>query len=493
MKIVLINVSGRMASDGSRLIAALLKREGHEVKTVFMARPEPLEYEMEELNALAGLLADVDLVLVAVYSSYALRAVQVTEFIHKKFPGLRVIWGGPHCISVPEICLQYADGVCFSEGDEAIVDLVNRMEQGIDYFDTPNMAFKVNGSYKVNKVLPPFSDLDSLPYYDYALEDHYLLDRDLIPMDKKILKERLAGYPYYIPILYVVTSRGCPHSCSYCNNCRYLKMFGVNSIRFQSVDRVIQELEYVLGQLDFISFIGIGDDDFFIRPKDDLIYFAEEYKRRIRLPFGVAMSANSFHEEKMRILLHAGLRAVQVGVQSGSQRVLTEVYSRTVKVSKVKRVIDEIEQYHHSHDLDFFVDFIIDNPYETRDDIYETFAFIRDLPGFVNINIFFLAFFPGTPIYERALEDGFIEPFDERAFRFYTRTHIQYQKNFETFLILLSHFLRRHPWLNRFFPKILWRILGSKIIRKAASALPGSLYSSLGKTTQKKYVYGVSS
>lgn len=38
-----------------------------------------------------------------------------------------VIWGGPHCISVPDRALQQADGV---EGDEVVVDRINNIEAG---------------------------------------------------------------------------------------------------------------------------------------------------------------------------------------------------------------------------------------------------------------------------------------------------------------------------------------------------------------------------
>ena len=229
MNIVLINVSGRQSSDGSRLISALLKRAGHLVKSVFLSRPEPLDYKPEELEPLDEILIEANLVMVAVYSSYAVRAVQVTQYIHKKFPGMKVIWGGPHCISVPELGLRYADGICFSEGDQAVVDFADRLEAGSDYLHTPNMAFNVNGSHLVNEVLPPFADLDSLPYYDYDLDDQFLLDQGLFRMTKEMLRERIAGYPYNVPVLYFITSRGCPHSCSYCNNTRYIKLFGRNT------------------------------------------------------------------------------------------------------------------------------------------------------------------------------------------------------------------------------------------------------------------------
>jgi len=484
MKIVLINVSARLSSDGSRLISALLKRAGHRVTNVFLARPEPLYYKQHELEQLHDLIKECELVMVAVYSSYAIRAIQITEFVHKNYPGMNVIWGGPHCISVPELALRYADGVCFSEGDQVIVDLVNRMGSGIDYLSTPNMAFNGNGTRVVNNVLPPFSDLDSLPYYDYELDDHFLLDRKLCQMTKQELKGRLAGYPYYIPILYVLTSRGCPHQCAYCNNCRYVAMFGRNTMRFQTVDHVVDELVYTLELLDFVSFIGFGDDDFFMRPTNQLEDFAKKYKRKVDLPFGIAVSANSYRTEKMEILLDAGLKAVQIGVQSGSQRILNEVYNRKIKVSKTKMVIQQAAHYHKKSKLDLLVDFIIDNPYETKQDIIQTYLFLLDLPFQVKINMFFLAFFPGTPIYDRALADGIIEPYNEKAFRFYTRANIRYQENYETFLVLLLRHLRQSFPMIKYFPKVFLRGLGSYPLRIIASIFPGSVYAFLCKLVQ---------
>jgi anaerobic magnesium-protoporphyrin IX monomethyl ester cyclase len=484
MKIVLINVSGRLSSDGSRLISALLKRAGHQVTSVFLSRPEPLDYEPDELEPLCKILKEADLVMVAVYSSYAIRAVQVTEFVHKKFPGMKVIWGGPHCISVPELGLRYADGVCFAEGDQVVVDFVNRLEAGTNYINTPNMAFSVNGDHILNDVLPPFNDLDSLPYYDYNLDDQFLLDQGLFQITKELLKERLAGYPYYVPILYFLTSRGCPHQCSYCNNCRYVALFSRNTMRFYSVDRVVEELEYTLKHLGFIEVIIFGDDDFFMRSRKDLERFAETYKKKIGLPFGIALSANTYSKEKIEILLESGLKVVQLGVQSGSQRVLNEVYNRKIKVSKTRDVVHKIASYHKTHGLDFLLDFIIDNPYETRDDIIQTYKYLLDLPLHIRINIFFLAFFPGTPIYDRALKDGLIKPFNEKEFRFYTRSSVRYQKNYETFLILLVRYLRRHRRLWRNYTKYFMIALGSFPARKIASILPRSFYAFLSKSVQ---------
>ena len=181
MEITLISVSGRLACDGSRLISSLLKRAGHKVTNVYLARREP-EYELTELESLNEIFRNTGLVMIAVYSNYFGRAVRITDLIHQTFPGLKVVWGGPHCIATPELSLKYADAVCFSEGDEAAIQLVNRLDAGTDYLDIPNMAFNVNGSYVINEALPPFADLDSLPYYDYGLDNQFLLDGELLPL-----------------------------------------------------------------------------------------------------------------------------------------------------------------------------------------------------------------------------------------------------------------------------------------------------------------------
>ncbi len=292
MEITLISVSGRLACDGSRLVSSLLKRAGHQVKNVYLARREP-EYELTELERLNEILENTDLVMVAVYSNYLGRAIRITNLIHQRFPGLKVVWGGPHCIATPEMSLKYADAVCFSEGDEAAVQLVNRLDAGADYLDIPNMAFKVNGSYVINDVLPPFSDLDSLPYYDYSLDNQFLLDGELLPLTMDKVKGLTEQYPFYVPTLYFLTSRGCPHECSYCNNCRYVSMFGKNVMRFYSVDRVIDEIKHTLTTLPFIEFIAFGDDDFLARPQKQIEAFAVRYKKEIGIPFGVAASANN--------------------------------------------------------------------------------------------------------------------------------------------------------------------------------------------------------
>jgi anaerobic magnesium-protoporphyrin IX monomethyl ester cyclase len=485
MEIVLVNLSSTMSSDGSRLISALLKRSGYSVTNIFLARSNPFNYDKSELILLDPILEKTKLVLIGVYSSYILRAIQLTEYVKETFPEIKVVWGGPHCIAAPEMALEFADGVCFSEGDEVIIDFVNKMAGNKDYSNIPNMAFRKGDKIIINKVLPPFKDLDSLPYYDYDFNDAYLLNKQLIPLDKTIIKERFANYPFYVPAFYFLSSRGCPNNCTYCNNSRYISMFGKNSIRFHSVDRIINELEASLEQLDSFKYIVIADDDFFMRPLDQIEDFSKQYQEKIGIPFGVAVSPNTFNLKKMRLLVNAGLRVIQMGVQTGSQRVLDDVFKRNTNVKKTFAVIRELTEYKKSDDIDLLLDFIIDNPYETREDVFLTYKSLLELPIHVIVNIFFLTFFPGTPLYEKAVKDGYVEPFGRKTSRpiFFTRQGVKvlYQKNYEMFLILLLKKFRLHCIDHQFryrrlIPLAVFRFLGIKPLRAIASLFPESFF-----------------
>lgn len=480
-----------MSSDGSRLISALLKRAGYSVTNVFLTRSKPLNNNnKDELTFLNPIFEKTQLVLIGVYSSYVIDAIQITEYIHENFSEIKVIWGGPHCIAAPEMALEFADGVCFSEGDKAVIDFANKMAAGKDYTATPNMAFRKGDQLIINEILPPFKDLDSLPYYDYDYQDAYLLDKQLVPLNKEIVEERFACYPFYKPAFYFLSSRGCPNRCTYCNNARYISMFGRNSVRFHSVNRIIAELQTALKRFDFFEYIVIADDDFFMRPLDQIEKFSKQYKEKIGLPFGIAVSPNTYNPRKMGLLVDAGLWFVQMGVQTGSQRVLDDVFKRNTNVEKTQAVIRELTEYKNSDGVELLLDFIIDNPYETREDVFLTYKSLLELPLHVITNIFYLTFFPGTPLYDQAIRDGYTEPFGQKTsrLRFFTRqgVKVRYQNNYEMFLILLIKKFRLHCIDHQFryrqwIPQAVFRFLGIKPLRTLASFLPESFFMFLFK------------
>jgi len=87
-------------------------------------------------------------------------------------------------------------------------------------------------------------------------------------------------------------------------------------------------------------------------------------------------------------------------------------------------------------------------------------------------------------LYNRAINDGFIEPYNENesTFKFTSRNEfrVRYQKNYELLIIFL---IWRYKFRNIFhlsrnnkIPKILFDMLGSRPLRNIAALLPESVY-----------------
>jgi radical SAM superfamily enzyme YgiQ (UPF0313 family) len=226
--------------------------------------------------------------------------------------------------------------------------------------------------------------------------------------------------------------------------------------------------------MPFVERVLFGDDDFLIRPVSELQEFAERYRRTVNRPFAVCLSANTYRRDKLDVLLDGGLKVAQVGVQSGSQRVLDEVYNRGVRLDKARTVIAETAPLLASRSGLVLADFIVDNPYETEEDVLATYRFLVDLPHEAFTEIFALVFLPGTPLYDRALADGHIRPFDPSAFRDYTSRAALYQVNYPLLLIRLLEALREER-VHRRIPRGFLHALAAKPVVRIMRLVPRPL------------------
>ncbi len=184
------------------------------------------------------------------------------------------------------------------------------------------------------------------------------------------------------------------------------------------------------------------------------------------------VSARTYRRDKMDMLVDAGLTVIQMGVQSGSQRVLDEVFNRPLSIDKTRKVARELGDYEHRHGVTLMLDFIIDNPWETREDVYQTVRYLLDIPPRTLLNVFFLTYFPGTPVYDRAVAEGIIKAFSLRAFRPYTRARLRFQRNWEEVLILSIRLLRMAVRRKNTATDTILRISISRPVRLVMGLLP---------------------
>jgi radical SAM superfamily enzyme YgiQ (UPF0313 family) len=156
----------------------------------------------------------------------------------------------------------------------------------------------------------------------------------------------------------------------------------------------------------YVLYINFQDDCFFVHSRDWVKKFCEEYKKEINLPFLLRAIPTILDREKLLMLKEAGLSIVVMGIQSGCDRVNMDIYGRNIPFKAVKKsagIISEVKVFP-------YYEMIVDNPYETEDDMMETIHAMATIKKPYTISLAHLTFFPGTPLTEKALDDNIIDP-----------------------------------------------------------------------------------
>jgi anaerobic magnesium-protoporphyrin IX monomethyl ester cyclase len=232
-------------------------------------------------------------------------------------------------------------------------------------------------------------DLDSIPFPDReGIDIHYVAS---LPLDvPAVIWDR--------PYTSIVSSRGCPFACSYCN----CPTFSGRRCRVRSSANVLKELEEIKRQgYSAFSFI---DDNFLLNPE-----------RVTKICEGMVARGHSFRwacegraDPKVygvfRKLSAAGCDVVMFGIESGSQRVLDGMNKGTT-LFEIEQSVAHAKKARIGIRHGFF---IVGSPGETVEEVKETFAFAERI-GINSFNFNSLTVFRGTPLWRDAVTRGLID------------------------------------------------------------------------------------
>lgn len=395
-----------ISAFGVRHISAYLKSKNESCKILFLSKKHGEEETAGELAEIEKFVHRLkpDLIGVSLMSNHYLRAKKITEDIRRYYKN-PIVWGGIHPTIKPIECLEHADIVFVGEAEHSFLDFYKEFKGGIKNYKTKGIVYKnENGEVVNNGVYPLEHYLDKFPFQDYDLEDHFVvLDGALVQMDKNVLSNFL---PFSQKHYRVMTTRGCPFNCAYCGSAFLKNMYEGRFLRGRSVDNVLDEIKAVLTLLSGaeINFIKIMDDCFTINTVQWLSEFAKKYKERINLPFFCLVSPATITQEKLSILMDAGLKSVQIGLQSGSDRTNKDIYSRRISRDQFLNSFTILDKFRTR--LKFNLDVITDNPFETEDDRAETARLLNEIKRPFNLILYSLTFYPGTVLYNRAVSEG---------------------------------------------------------------------------------------
>ena len=315
-------------------------------------------------------------------------ALAISRAIKEINPACQIVWGGPHPTFFVEDTAIHSlvDMVCVGEGELTMHDIA----QGKPLYDILGIAYKdAEGRVKVNAPRP-LHDPKLMPLFNW----------DLVP--KEILDNL-----FLIPSL---TSRGCPHRCTFCINAITKNMW-----RTRTPDQVLQDLEIIQHKDCFKGKkLRFWDENFFvniIRAKEIVNGMLE---RNLTMPWETTVRCNYLRvgmvdDDFMVKLKASGCYLLSFGAESGCPRIL----------SKIKKDItpDDIvnsAKMSLRHDIVPQFSFMIGLPGETKSDMMETLRVIDKLVK-LSDKVQILgpqAFrpYPGSPLYEECVAAGWKAP-----------------------------------------------------------------------------------
>jgi len=424
MTVTLFSLGISTDAIGIRILSSILKEQGHTTRLIFLPSMEDLhrratgatyEYPASVLDKIIEICRGSDLIGLSLMTHHVSVAKSLTEHIKSKLP-TPVIWGGIHPTVSPAESLEAADIVCVGDGETSVPMLLDRMAKGGDVSDIPGIWTKRDGAVRPNGGGPLTADLDSLPFPDYSFENHHLLvDEALVPMTATNWRDHLLKFfpplnsgPKAGPAYQILSARGCPFRCTFCGETPLEEeVYGARYFRRRSVGNILEELRWAVQTFPFIGEICFCDDTFTSRPLKEIEEFARGYKEQIGLPFYILTSPANVSTEKIDLLVDAGLTNIGMGIQSGSNRTI-DLYGRQ-RVGSVEQSLKaaQIMNRHKGRLLPYY-DFIIENPFENREDLAETVRLLIRLPRPYRTRVYALSFFPGTKLYAKADAAGLL-------------------------------------------------------------------------------------
>lgn len=370
MKKILLIALYDYYSKGVRGLHSFLADNGHDVRSFYfkMSTYTDGPYELEEVNKLIGTIQHLqpEYVGIAVRSPVFPLFVDICRNIRRIFPDIKIIAGGAHATCDPDGCREHADYVVVGDGEYALLDIL-----GND---------RSPGVY----CLHPFDDLDSLPFPQYGKNTYAIKN----PKGEEVKTS-------------VYTTRGCFFNCSFCQE----SVLRRKPVR-KSVKYFKEEINYYKSLFPKTRVFTISDSNF-VYDVDWLEEFAREFYGSGTI-FWCAGNANLITEDMIKLVKKAGMNAIRIGVQSGSERIRKDIFNRKDTLDQIIKVSRMIER----HRMTGHYDFINENPYETSETLSETREFIKKLPANSLTNKFEMRYWPGTPLTERALADGHITDSD---------------------------------------------------------------------------------
>jgi anaerobic magnesium-protoporphyrin IX monomethyl ester cyclase len=317
-------------------------------------------------------LGGVDLVGISSTTGDYADALETASRVKQVAPETRVVMGGPH-VSVQDVeTLETgnADVVVRGEGE----GIMQKICSATPLEEIEGITYRRNGKILRNEPprFPP--DLVGLPF------------------PKSMGSARLLGVKREFGL--VVSSRGCPHRCSFCMT----SSLQGHTWRARPVENMVRELE----QFSQVRYLFFVDDNFTLDPQRVEALCEIVRERRFSFRWACMGRADSIvrHQNLLEKMFEAGLIALFIGVESANPASLKEARKQQTRTT-VQKAFEII----HAYPIISVASIMFGFDSDTLETMDENIEFMIDLnPTAVQATV--LTPFPGTEVYAQYAAEG---------------------------------------------------------------------------------------
>lgn len=304
-------------------------------------------------------------------------ALALARFVKDRIPSTRkVVLVGQHASVLPASVLGPASPIdlCIrGEFERKIVEVATAPD-----FDATGTAT----AQQVSETVLELEDLDRLPFPSHEL---FRSPRYRVFHPTGIRRRWKWGF--------ILSSRGCPHSCVYCSP-TLRNSFG-SRYRARSFGNVVAELRH----LQDLGFTVVHfKDDLFTLHKERIHELCEAIlSAGLRLPWTAQTRPDAVDEPLLRAMKRAGCRTLGMGVETGSARMVQQLRKGN-RIDDVRNAF----RWARAAGLRTVAFFILGSPGETEADVSETYQLMREIEPSM-IQVAFFTPYPGSAAWDASL------------------------------------------------------------------------------------------